>query len=185
MFDSRIYLRALEPDDYKTSVHWRNDKEIQSMVGGPSYFVSTEREKKWVADSIFDNNRIVLAICLKKNDKYIGNIMLQDINWINRSGHVPILIGDKEEWSKGFATEARMMMLRFAFFERGLERIYAEILEDNLASIRLHEKCGYKKEGVKRNAVYKNGVFKNIVLMSILKEEFIYSYQKYINKYKE
>lgn len=32
--DSRIYLRAFEPDDYKTTIKWRNDDEIKSMLGG-------------------------------------------------------------------------------------------------------------------------------------------------------
>lgn len=180
---SRIYLRALEPEDYEVSVKWRNDPEIQAMVGGPAYYVSSERERKWVLEAINSDSRIVLAICKKDDHKYIGNIMLQEVDWINRSGHVPILIGDKEEWSKGFATEARMLMLNFAFYERGLQRIYAEILEDNIGSIRLHEKCGYIREGVKRKAVFKNGVFKNVILMSILKEEFTPIYEEYANKY--
>lgn len=31
---NRVYLRALEPDDYKTSVNWRNDDTITSRLGG-------------------------------------------------------------------------------------------------------------------------------------------------------
>ena len=48
----------------------------------------------------------------------------------------------------------------------------ATILEDNIASQRMNEKCGYKKEGLLRQAVYKNGKFHNLVVMSVLKEEF-------------
>lgn len=182
MFNSRIYLRALEPEDAKISMHWRNDREIQSMVGGPSYFVSLERENKWVMDSIFDENRIVLGICLKKNNKYIGNVMLQQVDWINRTGRVPILLGDKNEWGKGYATEARMMMLHFAFFERGLHRISAEILEDNIASIQLHKRCGFVEEGVLRSAIYKNGEYKNVVVMGVLQEDFVVAYDAYVKR---
>ena len=180
----RIYLRALEPEDYKVSVQWRNDEEIQNMVGGHKYFVSSEREKQWVNSVINSNDKLVLAICLLDNDKYIGNVMLQDIDWINRSARVPVLIGDKSEWNKGYATEARMMMHKFAFEERNLERIYACILENNMPSIRMHEKCGYKTEGVLRNSVYKNGKYCNQVLMSILRDEFFVTYEKYCNEYK-
>lgn len=31
---NRVYLRALEPEDYKTSVNWRNDDTITSRLGG-------------------------------------------------------------------------------------------------------------------------------------------------------
>lgn len=182
--ENRIYLRALEPDDYKTSVHWRNDEEIQNMVGGHKYFVSEEKEKEWVNNAIHDNTRLVLAICLVSNDKYIGNIMLQEIDWINRSALVPILLGDKDEWGKGYATEARMLMLNFAFNERGLERIFAEIIENNEASIKSLLKCGYKKEGILRNSVFKNGKFNNMIIMSVLKSEFNEEYNKYLEIHK-
>ncbi len=174
-------MRALEPDDYKTSVKWRNDPEIQEMVAGHKYFVSSETEKAWVQNSISAKDRIVLAICLKENDKYIGNVMLQEIDWINRVGRVPIMIGDKTEWHKGYATEARMMMIKFAFEERGLNRIWAKILEENKSSIRLHEKCGFKKEGLMRKSIYKDGRYQNQVVMGLLKEDFEEAYDKYMN----
>lgn len=168
-----VYLRALEPEDYQVSVKWRNDDEINSMVGGPKYFVSSEYEKKWVENKILNNSTdTVLALCLKENDKYIGNVYLTEIDWINRTGHCPILIGDKEEWGKGFATEARLLILKFAFYERGLERIWAAVLESNKASLRMLEKCGYQKEGLLRHSVYKNGKFHNQYILSILRCDF-------------
>ncbi|MBQ9722824.1 MAG: GNAT family N-acetyltransferase [Bacteroidales bacterium] len=114
--ESRVYLRALEPDDYKVTFKWRCDDEIQNMVGGLKYFVSSEMEKERVLNSIFDKERIVLGICLKENNKLIGTVNIQEFDWINRSCRVPILIGDKNEWSKGYATEARMLAMRFAFY---------------------------------------------------------------------
>lgn len=181
---SRIYLRALEPEDYKVSTAWRNDEEISNLVGGPKYYVSSEREKEWVRNAIFDNSKLVLAICLKDTNKYIGNIMLQDIDYINRSGHVPVFIGDKTEWNKGYATEARMQMLEYAFYQRGLHRIVAYVLEDNTASLKMHKKCGYKVEGVLRDSVYKNGQYHNQVVLSILREDFDETYKEYCEKYR-
>ena len=73
---------------------------------------------------------------------------------------------------KGFATKARLLILKFAFYERDLERIVAYVLELNKASLRMHEKCGYQKEGILRHSVYKNGQFHNQYIMSILRSEF-------------
>ena len=180
---SRIYLRALEPDDYLVTIKWRSDEDIQNMVGGPKYFISSEKEKEWVRKTIFDNERMVLGICIKENNKLIGTVNIQEIDYINRSCHVPILIGDKEEWSKGYATEARMMALRFAFYERGMKRAWATIIDTNTASIKMHEKCGYKQEGVLRQSLYKDGVFHDQILMSILREEFDAVYEEYQKKH--
>lgn len=181
MFEGfRVYLRALEPEDYKKSIKWRNDDEIWEMVGGPKHFVSEAYEKKWVEDAIFSKDSINLAICLKENDEYIGNAYITNMDWINRSAHAPSMIGEKQYWSSGLATEARILLLYFAFYERGFNRIWASILEENIGSQRMCEKCGYKKEGILRQSVYKNGEFKNQILMSVLKEEF----DKVISKYK-
>lgn len=181
--NNRIYLRALEPDDYKVTVEWRHDEEIQNMVGGPKYFVSSEKEKEWIKNAIFSNDRLVLGICIKENGKLIGTVNIQEFDWINRSCHVPILIGDKTEWSKGYATEARMLALKFAFDERGMERVWATIMDTNIASVKMHEKCGYKKEGVQRHAVYKDGEYHDLIMMSILKDEFKEAYEAYLKKY--
>lgn len=181
--ENRIYLRALEPDDYKTSIQWRRDEEIIKMVGGNKYYVSSEREKQWVTNSIFSNDKLVLAICLKENDKYIGNVMMQEIDYINRSCHAPIMIGDKSEWNKGYATEAKLLMLKYIFEERGMERVFGYVLEDNIASIKSAEKSGYKIEGVMRNSIYKEGKFHNQVIVSILREEFDEVYKTYCERF--
>lgn len=176
---SRIYLRALELEDYQVTINWRNDEDIQNMVGGPKYFVSVEKEKEWLRNAIFSNDRIVLGICLKENDKLIGTVNIQEFDWINRSCHVPVLIGDKDEWSKGYATEARMMALRYAFYERNMNRVWATILDTNIASVKMNEKCGFKQEGVLRKSVFKDGVYHDQILMSILREEFDEVYAAY------
>lgn len=92
--ERRVYLRALEPDDYKTSITWRKDDEIWNMLGGTKYFVSEAYEKSWVEKTNFDSKDLKLAVCLKENNKYIGNVYMTDINMINRSCHSHVLIGD-------------------------------------------------------------------------------------------
>lgn len=42
------------------------------------------RNKEWVQDAIFSDDRSVLTICLKEDNKYIGNVMLQEFDYINR-----------------------------------------------------------------------------------------------------
>lgn len=32
--ENKVYLRALEPEDYRTSVKWRNDDDVTSRLGG-------------------------------------------------------------------------------------------------------------------------------------------------------
>lgn len=169
----RVFLRALEPEDHIKIHLWRQDREIARNFGGIPLFSSSLNEKKWVEDKIFDKSNVSCGICLKETNELIGCIFLNDIDYHNRSGHIPVFIGKKEIWGQGFATDARILMLKYAFFDRGLERIWAKVLEDNLGALKMLEKCGYKKEGMLRKSIYKEGVFVNETVLSVLKNDFI------------
>jgi RimJ/RimL family protein N-acetyltransferase len=168
----RVYLRAFEPDDYILLHKWRNDEETIKYFSGTFRFTSTLNEKKWLEEKIFDKNNVNCAICIKETNEFIGCIFLNNIDYLNRNANCPIFIGAKEHWNKGYATEARILMLKYAFYDKGLEMVYDYVHFDNIGSLKMHEKCGYKKEGVLRRASYVNGEFRDLVVLSVLKEEF-------------
>lgn len=170
--ESRVYLRALEPDDYKTSIEWRRDNEIWGMVGSTKYFVSEAYEKKWVEDTIFNSRDIKLAVCEVGSNKYIGNVYATDIDQTNRSCTTGVLIGNHDYWSQGYASEAYRLLLDYLFNERNINRVQAYVLESNVASIKMHQKVGYKIEGTLRQSVYKNGKYLDLVILSVLKDEY-------------
>lgn len=168
----RVYLRAFEIQDHVKIHDWRMDKEIARNFGGMPRFSSSENEKKWIEEKIFDKENVSCAICLKKTDEFIGCIFLNEIDYHNQTGHSPVFIGEKKYWGKGYATEARILILKYAFLDRGLNRIWARCLEDNQRAIRMHEKIGYKKEGILRQSSFKDGKFMNECIFSILKKDF-------------
>lgn len=171
--DFRIYLRAFKENDYLTTHKWRNDEDVTSSLVGRKYFVSEDYEKKWVHDAIFSaGNSVKLAVCLKESDEHIGNVYLDSIDSFNQNAMFSLMIGNKAFWSKGFGTEMTLLMLKYAFYELNLKRIYSYQLSTNLGSINVHKKCGFKDEGVLRKAVFKSGGFADLNVMGILKEEF-------------
>lgn len=163
---NRIYLRAFEPDDYRTTILWRRDDEIWGMLGGPKYYVSEAFEKKWIQNEIFDSKDVKLAVCLVENNLHIGNVYFTEINQINQSCHSHVLIGNKEYWGKGLACEALTEGIRYMYEERNIHRFEARILESNTSSVRMHEKCGFLQEGFLHRSVYKNGTYHNQYLMA-------------------
>jgi RimJ/RimL family protein N-acetyltransferase len=168
----RVYLRAFEPEDYVLLHKWHNDDEIGYFSSGTKIFASTLNEKRWVEEKISDKANVNLAICIKGTDEFIGCVALNTIDYLNRSGHCPTFIGEKEHWGKGYASDARILILKHAFYDKGLERIWAQVHLDNIGSLRMLEKCGFKQEGIMRKASYVNGSFKDMALLSILRDEF-------------
>lgn len=176
----RIYLRPLDKKrDTAISCRWINAEEMRQFIGSGAFPTSLEAEEAW-----FDEKpekfpqRVRLAIVLKKNDRLIGSTSLDNINWVDRSASTGTLIGEKRDRGKGYGSEAKSLLLRYAFQTLGLNRIESKVLCYNHASLRYTEKCGYHQEGVLRQAIYKNGQFHDLVVLSILREEWLAQQKK-------
>jgi len=179
----RVYLRALEPDDYKITHEWRKDEQTWDLLGGQKRFVSSETERKWILSAIekHEKNEILrFGICMKGNEELIGFMSFTNIDLINRNCRVNSIIGSSHVRGKGLINEARILSYHYMFSEIGMQRIYSHILEDNTYSRKAVEKFGIIEEGILRKAVYKNGTFKDLIVYSMLREEFYQLYRDYL-----
>ncbi len=107
-----------------------------------------------------------------ETQEIIGCVFINNIDLLNKNGVSGCFIGEKEHWGKGYATDALMLMLKHVFYDKGLERVWAGVFEENIASLRMAEKCGYKVEGLMRKGAFVDGEFKNIVIVAVLREDF-------------
>ncbi len=114
------------------------------------------------------------AIVSRETGRLAGSIGLFKIDHKNKNAEVGYYIR-KECWNKGLATEAIRLMLGFAFRNLKLHRVYARTFKENVASARVLEKAGFKKEGVERECYYKRGRWHDLVRYGILKKEYVKS----------
>lgn len=70
-------------------------------------------------------------------------------------------------WGKGYATETVRLLLNFAFEALNLLRVYANIYEYNIGSMKVLEKVGFEKEAVIKSSVIKEGKITDEHLYSI------------------
>ncbi|MDO5571565.1 MAG: GNAT family protein [Bacteroidales bacterium] len=78
----------------------------------------------------------------------------------------------KEHRNKGIMSVALRKMLSYTFDNFLFERIFSNVLESNLTSIRILTKSGFKREGILRNSICMGGKFLNNCIFSILRSEF-------------
>jgi RimJ/RimL family protein N-acetyltransferase len=169
----KVYLRAFELNDSVLFHKFRNDDEIFELITGNKYFVSFEREKKWVEEKIFNDQRnIYLSICLKDNDRLIGYASINEIDYRNRSAQWGSIIIDKSEQGKGLSIAVGQLLLKLVFEELGLNRFYSYINENHIGSLKMVEKLGFKQEGLFRENIFKLNRFHNCIAISILKSEY-------------
>lgn len=169
----KVYLRAFEYQDMKFINELRNDGDIFKFTCGNKYFISTERDKQWIEDKIFNNyNQLYLMISEVDGDNQIGYICATDIDYVNRKAQWGGIVIHEKFSGKGYGTQSAELLLSHLFFECNINTVYGYWRTDHTVSLKIAEKLGFKKDGVMRNFVYKQGEFHDAYLLSILKEEF-------------
>jgi len=110
------------------------------------------------------------------DDKYfhrhIGNVSLQNINWINRSAEFATIFGEKEYWGKGYCTEAAKLLFEHGFKKLGLHRIWTGTAKTNTGMIEVAKKLGMTREGIFRDGTFLYGKFINVCAYGILEDEW-------------
>jgi RimJ/RimL family protein N-acetyltransferase len=163
-----IYLRYLEIEDLERVYKWHNDRHLYELLVRPFQGVSHATVEKWLTTKqAYSSQEVNLAICLTENDCHIGNIYLRDIDWIARHAELSTFIGEATHRSKGYGQIAVRLLIKHAFQDLGLQRLYLVVLQDNQPAIRVYEKCGFVVEGTLRRHVFKNGQFNDVLFMGI------------------
>lgn len=174
MATDNVWLRALEPDDYKYTHQWRKDDATWSVVAGTKSFVSLDTERRWLVSAIERHEKgevLRFVVCGGDSEKPIGLVSANAINHVNKSCELGSLLS-LEYRGKGIIQRAWLKVYDYLFSQLGMNRVECFILADNVASRHSHEKFGNVQEGVHREAIYKDGCFKDLVVYSILRDEF-------------
>jgi ribosomal-protein-alanine N-acetyltransferase len=141
-----VILRPFNRIDVPTLCRWMNDPEVTKYLMRPLPITENE-EGEWVNDLPKRKNDVVLGIVETVSSKLIGSIGLHGINWQHRTATTGTVLGEKEYWGKGLGTEAKMLLLDFAFNTFDLHCVLSKILATNGRSIAYGKKCGYEEVG--------------------------------------
>jgi RimJ/RimL family protein N-acetyltransferase len=169
----RIHLRALEERDLTDYyLQWLNDEEVCRYNSHAVFPNSESKMSSFFASLQNQEKNIVLAIIHTPTGKHIGNVSLQNINWISRNAEFAILLGDKEFWGNGFGEEAAKLIVAYGFERLNLHRIYCGTLAGNQGMIKLAQKLKMTEEGRRKEAIFKLGKYIDIVEYGVLHKEF-------------
>jgi RimJ/RimL family protein N-acetyltransferase len=175
IYGEQVRLRAVEREDVPKFHQWVNDPEVTRNLALYLPMSAVDEENWFNGISQRNPNERPFAIELRDGQgwKMIGNCGVFGIEWVNSSGELGIMIGDKTEWNKGHGTEVMTLLQRHGFETLNLNRICLRVYSDNARAIRTYEKAGFVQEGRMRSAVYKNGKYEDVILMSVLRSEWV------------
>jgi RimJ/RimL family protein N-acetyltransferase len=164
-----IYLRPLDESDLNATYQsWFNDAEVCTFNEHHRFPMHVEDLRGYFDTTVRSKNHLILAIADKATDTHIGNISLQNIDWVNRSAEFAIIVGDKAHWGKGVATQAGKRIIDHGFSALNLHRIHCGTSADNVPMQKLAAVLGFVQEGVQRDAMWKDGKYRDVVTFGIL-----------------
>lgn len=154
--NSVVKLRAPEPSDLELLYTWENNMEIWKVSNTITPY-SKYVLKKYIESShldIWETRQLRLIIEAKNQSSLmcvpVGTIDLFDFDPFHLRAGIGILIANKENRKKGYATEALSLLIRYAFETLQLHQLYCNISSDNLVSLQLFKNQGFVEVGVKK-----------------------------------
>ncbi|WBW97050.1 GNAT family N-acetyltransferase [Oceanirhabdus sp. W0125-5] len=169
----RIRLRKMRREDIEVYNKWSNDEEfVRNTYPNIDRYSMEDTEKFYnkIANSSSAKTYIIEDI---SNGNPIGITTLLNIEFFNRNAEFIIDIGEKEYWGKGYGKEVMELMLRLAFLELNLNRVYLRVFSFNERAIKLYEKIGFLCEGRSREVIFRDGKWHDIVNMGMLQREYL------------
>jgi ribosomal-protein-alanine N-acetyltransferase len=168
----KIYLRALSLNDANEEyLSWLNDDETTRGLASGVFPSTNEELQKFVEGAVSNKNVVMFAICDVSNDAHIGNIKLDQFDWVSRTCELGLLIGNKAYWGKGIGYEVCKLTLSYAFTDLNIRKVSLAVYENNPAAIRLYEKLGFVAEGQLRKHIFEGGQYFDKFYMGIFQEE--------------
>ena len=169
--DDFLMLRALIKSDIDGGYQdWFNNSEVVKHNSHGRFPMTIENLEKYVSSAETNPSLIVLAVVLLQQKNHVGNISLQNINWIDRSAEIAFILGEPNFQGKGIMFRAGSLLIQHAFNQLNLRRIYCGTLDTNVAMKKLALKLGMQKEGRRCEAVYKNGNYVDVVEYGMIKK---------------
>lgn len=170
----RIYLREIKVEDVNQNYcGWMNDPDVNKYLESRFAAHSIVSLKKYVKNIISDRLNVFFAIILKTENKHIGNIKLGPINNVHNVADIGIIIGEKDCWGKGYATEAINLVVNYAFTRLNLHKITAGCYATNKGSLNAFLKAGFSQEGVRKQHCFSDGKYVDDIVLGIIKSEKI------------
>jgi ribosomal-protein-alanine N-acetyltransferase len=170
----RLVLRKFAYTDSDDMLkYWISDPLIQSMYCEPTYTNKQEVSElltKYIS-SYEKPDYYRWAITLKETKECIGQVSFFLVDNKNHFGELEYCIGSKFQ-NKGLATEAAEAVIKFGFKGINFHKIQICHKEDNIASKKVIEKCGFKYEGTLRDFFYTDGNYVDRLYYSLLETEW-------------
>ena len=154
-----IFLRALEPEDLEVLLELENDSSLWKYSNRTEPF-SRDLLQKYIDQQhqdIFEvkQKRFVVSY---PDQTPIGFVDLFDFEPLHRRAGIGVIIHPNYQ-GKGYARRALELVEEYAKNQLNLHSLYANIAEENSASLKVFESCEFRRIAEKKEWNFYEGRF--------------------------
>ena len=164
-----VYLRPLADRDMDLILTWRAEAEVRKQLFSARPPTRVEHEA-WLADLQQRGDREEFVIIVLGSDQAVGTIGLSRIDRTRGEAEYGILIGEPGWRGRGVARDASEVILRYAFSDLGLARVYLSLFADNAPALGLYQKLGFSAQPNLAGEYTKDGRRRPTVTMQLTRE---------------
>ena len=171
----RLLLRSIRPDDATALFKYRSDAVINKYQGWIPKTVDDVHD--FIEDRISPTIDLIntwyqFGIILKENFEFIGDIGIHFLDEQKKQVEIGCTL-DINYQGKGFATEALIRIINYVFIDLDKHIALAYIDPENIKSIALVERIGFKKDILFKESNSKYREWPNDIVYSFTKEDWI------------
>jgi UDP-4-amino-4,6-dideoxy-N-acetyl-beta-L-altrosamine N-acetyltransferase len=164
-----LTMRTMEVSDRERLLEWRNLPHVaRYMYTG--HLIAPEEHSAWFGRALADANRLYWIIQFQEVPVGLANIY--DISRQNLRCSWAYYIADETMRGRGIGSMVEFFIIEYAFGFLGLEKLWCEVLADNEAVVKLHERHGFVREALFRDHIQKAGQFIDVVGLGLLKKDW-------------
>lgn len=171
----RLILRRAVIEDASEMFYMQLDPELRKYMGSTKLGTNIDKDKYFfskILENYKEANFYRWTIVRKEDELVLGTIMLNMHDEKARCAGIDYYLR-KDQWNKGYMTEAAKKILAFAFEELDLYRIESCGSKNNPGTYKVMEHIGLKYEGIRKQAFfYYYGGIQDLVLYGLTKEEY-------------
>lgn len=167
-----ISIRKFREDDIPYKVKWINDENNNKYL---HYDLPLREDKtlQWFKTLNIRQDRTDYTITF--DDEPAGLIGLLDIDLSKKEAEYYICLGEEKFKGKGIAYRATDLLIRNAYNDFGLKKLYLYTEVGNVSAQKLFEKIGFVKEELLENHLYYNGRHVDRYLYTLNLKDYIYN----------
>ena len=168
--ESESYLlRPFKTSDAELWQTWDIDPEVQAFMPEPfNEPRDIEEQSTYIKECEIDDEGYFWSIQTITGIT-IGTVALTEFNKYHGVANLGIVIGDKNYWGKGVATEVITAVVDHSFAYLNIFTISAEVEEGNIPMLKALERVGFKQDGLFESTHVKNKKRINVHHFSIVK----------------